>query len=163
MRRTDIRSIHSLTTFNATRYIFDHSTNDETRRLALLQTAAFTPLFRGTLAKDAQLDRIEPQKATIEEIFVDVSRDKPAASRKVLGYLQGGGEAKTLAAEARRLIFTKAMDAHDYKFSSAVLEDYYNVSPTWRDRYLASNAFNLNTATEPDNDLVQRTRAAFNA
>ena len=31
----------------------------------------------------------------------------------------------------------------DYKFSSAVLEDYYNVSPDWRNRYLAASLFYL--------------------
>jgi hypothetical protein len=163
MRRTDIRSIHSLTTFNATRYIFENSANDETRRLALLQTAAFTPLFRGTLPKEVQLDRVEPQNASLEEVFADVSKDKMAASRKVLGYLQAGGEAKTLAAEARRLIFTKAMDAHDYKFSAAVLEDYALMSPGWRDRFLAASVHYLKGSQSPDNGLVQRIRSAFKA
>ena len=31
--------------------------------------------------------------------------------------------------QARRLVFLKGNDAHDYKFSSAVLEDYAHVSP----------------------------------
>ena len=84
-----------------------------------------------------------------------------AASRKVLGYLQAGGEAKTLAAEARRLIFTKAMDAHDYKFSAAVLEDYALMSPGWRDRFLAASVHYLKGSQSPDNGLVQRIRAAF--
>ena len=33
---------------------------------------------------------------------------------------------------ARVLIFLKGTNAHDYKFSSAVLEDYKNVSPQYR-------------------------------
>ena len=33
---------------------------------------------------------------------------------------------------ARRLIFTKGTDSHDYKFSSAALEDFYHVSPRWQ-------------------------------
>jgi hypothetical protein len=81
----------------------------------------------------------------------------------MLARLAMTGDAKEVIDASRVLTFLKGNDAHDYKFSSAVLEDYYNVSPAWRDRYLASNAFNLNTATEPDNDLVERTRAAFNA
>ncbi|HZZ27241.1 MAG TPA: hypothetical protein VFE46_04470 [Pirellulales bacterium] len=31
---------------------------------------------------------------------------------------------------ARLLVFLKGNNAHDYKFSSAVLEDYYHVSPS---------------------------------
>ena len=64
---------------------------------------------------------------------------------------------------ARRLIFLKGNDSHDYKFSSAVLEDYYHVSPAWRDRYLAASVFNLCGSIGPDNDLVKRTRAALQA
>ncbi len=60
-------------------------------------------------------------------------------------------------------MFLKGDDAHDYKFSSAVLEDYYSASPTWRDRYLASSLLLLPGSSDRDNDLVRRTRAALNA
>ena len=62
---------------------------------------------------------------------------------------------------ARRLIFLKGTNAHDYKFSSAVLEDYQNVSPQWRSRFLASSVFNLRGSGGADNALVQRTRSAL--
>ncbi len=62
-----------------------------------------------------------------------------AAARKALAYLQTGGDPKPLIDAARRLVFLKGDDAHDYKFSSAVLEDYYHASPRWRDRFLASS------------------------
>ncbi len=64
---------------------------------------------------------------------------------------------------ARRLVFLKGDDPHDYKFSSAVLEDYDHVSPSWRDRYLAASLFLLPGSADRDNDLVKRTRAAFEA
>lgn len=84
-----------------------------------------------------------------------------SAARQVLTYLQQRGDPKTLIDAARVLVFTKGNDAHDYKFSSAVLEDYYRLSPTWRDRYLAASVFKLRGSGEPDNPLVQRTRAAL--
>ena len=59
------------------------------------------------------------------------------------------------------MIFLKGNNAHDYKFSSSVLEDYQNVSPGWRGRYLASSVFNLRGSRGADNALVQRTRAAL--
>jgi hypothetical protein len=59
------------------------------------------------------------------------------------------------------LIFLKGNNSHDYKFSSAVLEDYYHVSPAWRNRYLAASVFNLRGSGGPDNELVKRTRAAL--
>jgi hypothetical protein len=41
------------------------------------------------------------------------------------------------------------------------MEDYYHVSPDWRNTYLALNMFKLRSALDPDNSLVQRTRSAL--
>jgi len=46
----------------------------------------------------------------------------------------------------RKLVFLKGTDAHDYKFSSAVLEDFHHLSPEWRNRYLAASLFYLPAA-----------------
>ena len=62
---------------------------------------------------------------------------------------------------ARRLIFLKGQNAHDYKFSAAVLEDYFDVTPAWRGQFLATSVFNLRGSGDRDNPLVQRTRAAL--
>ena len=86
------------------------------------------------------------------------------AARKALAYLQAGHEpASPLIHAARRLVFLKGDDAHDYKFSSAVLEDYYNASPAWRARYLAASLLLLPGSGDRDNSLVKRTRAALEA
>src|SRR5882672_416698 len=161
MRRAGILSIHAMTTFNALRFVYETSADDETRRLALLQAASFAPLFRGRLDKDVAIDQVEPQTATLEDVFVDVSKDKPSASRKVLGYLKDGGDADALMDEARRLIFTKGLDAHDYKFSAAILEDAALLSPAWRDRFLAASVHHLKGSQSPDNGLVARIRGAL--
>jgi hypothetical protein len=44
-----------------------------------------------------------------------------------------------------------------------VLEDYYHVSPQWRDTFLAANVFLLPGSGAPDNKLVERARAALGA
>ena len=77
--------------------------------------------------------------------------------------MQGGSDPKALIAAARRLVFLKGDDAHDYKFSSAVLEDYYHASPAWRDRLLAASLMLLPSSGDRDNQLVRRTRAALDA
>jgi hypothetical protein len=64
-------------------------------------------------------------------------------------------------AAARRLIFTKGRDSHDYKFSSAALEDYFHLAPAWRPHYAAASMFNLKGTRHPDNGLIRRTRAAL--
>ena len=66
-----------------------------------------------------------------------------SAARKVLTYVRANPDPKALIDATRFLIFAKGNDAHDYKFSAAVLEDFYHVSPAWRDRYLAASVFNL--------------------
>jgi hypothetical protein len=63
--------------------------------------------------------------------------------------------------QARRLVFLKGNDAHDYKFSSAVLEDYSHLSPAWRNRYLAAGLYYLPGSERADNGLVKRVRAAL--
>jgi hypothetical protein len=173
MRRPGIPSLHSVTTANALRYSFETSADDETRRWLLLQAAAFMPMFRGEIASrkenlsDEKIDSLEPlaPKATgpqaVEEIFADLSKNKSMAARKVLGYLKADPDPRPLTDAARRLIFRKGTDSHDYKFSSAVLEDYAHVSREWRDRYLATSVFWLKGAGERDSSLVHRTQAAL--
>ena len=86
-----------------------------------------------------------------------------SAAKKALGYLDQAGRADELMHAARRLVFLKGNDAHDYKFSSAVLEDYGHVSPRWRNRYLAAAMFYFPGTSTPDNAIVARTRAALGA
>src|SRR6185436_1537998 len=101
--------------------------------------------------------------STIDEIFAEVSRDRLTAARNVLAYLKDHPQPKKLIDAARVLIFLKGRDSHDYKFSSAVLEDYANVSPPWRNAYLAASVFNLRGSDASDNELVNRIRVALGA
>jgi hypothetical protein len=169
MQAPGIASLHATTFSNAIHYSWQHAQNDDTRRMLLLQNAAFLPLYRGNSKdKGIRIDKLEatPLKSSgadaIEEIFADVSGDKLEASQKILAYLKDNPDPKHLADAARRLIFLKGRDSHDYKFSSAVLEDYHHLAPPWRDRFLAASVFNLKGSGDKDNELVKRTRAALN-
>ena len=170
-RQPGIVSLHAVTSTNALRFAFRTTGNEETRRCLLLQGAAFLALFRkamegrGKLA-DLRLDRLEPGEAGhrlpgVGEIFAEVSKDRLAAARKTLAALQGGVPARKVIDAARRLVFLKGRDAHDYKFSSAVLEDCLTLAPEWRDRVLASGMFHFPGSGDPDNGLVGRSRAAL--
>jgi len=171
MRQPGIVALHAVTSANALYFAYQTSANDETRKLLLLQTAAFLTLFRGDGrgGKAVKIDTFEslPIKATgplaIEEIFAEVSSDRMTAARKMSAYLKENPQPEKLINAARQLIFLKGTNAHDYKFSSAVLEDYSHVSSKWRDRYLAASVFNLRGSGGPDNELVKRTRAALQA
>ncbi len=168
MRAPGILSLHATTFTNAVFYAWRHCGDDETRRLLLLQNAAFLPLFRGNSQDNGlHVDTLEPINPSaqgaeaVAEIFSNLGEDRAKAARKVLGYLKQGGDPTILTDAARRLIFLKGRDSHDYKFSSAVLEDFQNLSAPWRDRFLAASVFNFKGASDPDNALVARTRAAL--
>ncbi len=179
LRQPGIVSLHAVTSTNALHFAFQASGDDRTRRLLLLQNAAFLPMFRAAMSGrgkvgDARIDQLEPiapqtGPGAIEEIFAEASHDRMTAARKALAYLQAGRDLKaardprTLIDAARRLVFLKGDDPHDYKFSSAVLEDCDNASPAWRARYLASSLLLLPGSGDRDNALVKRTRAAFQA
>jgi hypothetical protein len=168
MRSPGIRSLHAVTFTNAVRYAWGRCANEDTRLLLLLQNAAFLPLFRGEpRAEGIAIDDFEPAPVAaevnegLEEIFGAISSDRLTASRKMLGWLKAHPDVTPLADAARRLIFLKGRNSHDYKYSSAVLEDYPQVHGEWRNRFLASSAFYLRGSGEADNELVQRTRAAL--
>ncbi|HVX10549.1 MAG TPA: hypothetical protein VHC22_05175 [Pirellulales bacterium] len=169
-RQSGIVSLHAVTSSNALYYAYRANSDDSLRRLLLLQAAAFVPLFRGAMQgrgrlADVDLRSLSPAPIAggdpLAEIFTDVSGDRTAAARKTLGFLQNQGDAKAFVDAARLLVFLKGDNAHDYKFSSALLEDYTHLSPGWRERYLASGVFNLRGSGDRDNKLVERTRAAI--
>lgn len=173
MRQPGIVSLHTATTTNAFRFAFDHCGEPLTRRWLLLQNASFLPMFRDAMAGrgrvgTASIEELAPIEVkgtgadAVAEIFADVSRDKQAAAAKMLGYLRRR-PAEEIIDGARALVFLKGRDAHDYKYSSAVLEDYRHVSPAWRDRVLATSAFLLRGSGERDNPLGPRVRNAFQA
>jgi hypothetical protein len=87
--------------------------------------------------------------------------NKTQAAQQTLTYARANPEPHDFIHRARTLIFMKGRDTHDYKFSSAVLEDYLHVSTAWRDRFLATSVFNLKGSRDSDNPLIQRTRAAL--
>jgi hypothetical protein len=172
LRQPGIVALHAVTTTNAIHYAFGATENDETRKLLLLQNAAFLPMFREAMrgrgqVRDAEIDQLQPIEpgesgpGAIAEIFADVPAQRRTAARKALGYLQGGGSLEPLLTAARQQLLLKGNDAHDYKFGSAVLEDCKAVSPEWRGRFLAASMMQLNGAGESDSGLVKRTRAAF--
>ncbi len=177
LRQPGIVALHAVTTTNAMHYAYQATGDDLTRRLLLLQNAAFLTLFRDALGRktrEARIDQLEPAETpagkgkgkdheaaeAIEAIFGS-GRDRMAAARQALAYLQAGHEPEPLIHAARRLVFLKGDDAHDYKFSSAVLEDYYHASPAFRERYLAASMLLLPGSGDKDNNLVQRIRAAM--
>jgi hypothetical protein len=171
MKQPGIVGLHTVTSTNALHFGYQTTSSDETRRFLMLQAASFLAMFRarmGNLPANPRVDAVEPGELTgqgqaaIDNIFATASTDKLAAARKTLGLLQNHpDQLAPLMTTARRLIFAKGTDSHDYKFSSATLEDYYHVSPAWRNRFLAASVFWLKGSAGNDAPVLQRTRAAL--
>mgnify|MGYP007073178125 CR=1 FL=1 len=173
MRSPGIVALHAVTSANAIHYAYQASGDDLTRRLLLLQAVAFPPLFRqalrqrGSTLADHQIDALQPVALDssgadgVDEVFATVSEDRALAASKALALLQAHNDARPLVESARRLIFAKGTDSHDYKFSSAVLEDYRHLSAPWGRRFLAASMFQLRGSGDRDNSLVDRARAAL--
>ena len=167
MRAPGILSLHATTFTNAVRYAWRRCRDDRTRRLLLLQNAAFLPLFRRGGRGGVEIDALEPEPLTsrgpaaVEEIFAEMSRDRLAAARKMLAFLRDTADPGPLADAARRLVFLKGTDSHDYKYSSAVLEDHETMAAPDRDRFLAAAAFQFRGSADADNPLAGRARAAL--
>ncbi len=139
MRQPGIVGLHAVTTTNALHYAYQTTGDDRTRRLLMLQNAAFLPMFLGGMrgrgkVADTTLDALQPDDSlstnqdSLGSIFHTLGDNRQQAAQQALAYLRAGGSPAELIDAARLLVFTKGDDAHDYKFSSAVLEDYYNVS-----------------------------------
>lgn len=169
MRQPGIIGLHGLTTANAMYYLWKHADDGKLRQRLLLQACSFNPMFResaksrGTL-HDRSLESLMAakqeisQQNAIEEILTDISRDRMRAAEKLRSYLNQGGSSHEFVDQSRRVLFQKGRDAHDYKFSSAVLEDYAHISPAWRDEFLAMSVFNLKGTGHTDNRLNQQIR-----
>jgi hypothetical protein len=172
LRQPGIVALHAVTTTNAIHFAYQATRDDLTRKLLLLQNASLLPQFRESMqgrgrVREAAIDELEPVrpeqkgKAAVEEILADVSRDRNSAARKTLGYLSAGGDPVPLVSAARQVLIHKGDDAHDYKFGSAVMEDYQHISPDFQQHYLAASMMWLCGAGDRDNPLVGRTLAAF--
>ncbi|MBM3822288.1 MAG: hypothetical protein FJ404_05215 [Verrucomicrobia bacterium] len=167
LREPGLVSMHAWTTTNAARYAWNRVSHDETRRFMLLQNASFIPLFRGQPKKSTvALDQlpVEPLEESgpeaLHKLFEGPIR-QPGAAIRLHSWLEAGHDPGAFAATARRFLFAKGTDAHDYKFCSAFLEDYPHIAPRWRNPFLAASILYLRGAQDPDNAVIQQIREAL--
>ena len=140
MRNPGILAIHAVTSANSLHFIYGASGDTTTRRLALLQAVGWQPLFRDRIKpKDAPaidaLEAVAPESSgddAVGEIFAEVNQSRARAAAKALGYLERGGSADLVFDAARRMIFHKGRDSHDYKYAAAAWEEcQLAADPKW--------------------------------
>ncbi len=169
MSNPGIISLHATTASNSLHYIFHASGDDLTRRLALLQAVGWQPLYRDRAkpARPVEINTLASGETITEgaeavgEIFETINQDRGQAASKTLAYLARGGSTARLFDAARRMIFHKGTDSHDYKYGAAIWEECLAASdPRWRGPMAAAAMFNLPGARTGDSPLMIRAREA---
>jgi len=169
IRSPGIISLHAVTAANALHFIYGASGEDTTRRLALLQAVGWLPMYRGRARPEGgtRVDALEaiapdsPGDDAVAEVFAEVSKDRARAARKVVGYLDRGGSPDLIFAAARRMVFHKGKDSHDYKYAAASWEECrLAADPKWRPALAAAMMFQLPGAGAPDSPLMKQAREA---
>jgi hypothetical protein len=168
VNRPGILPLHAATAANALHYIYQASGDPTTRKMALLQAAGWIPLYRQDRAdgtKALRLDSIEPAKdpagegEPLEAAFHAIRNDRQAAARDVASFIEKGGEVEDVFAIARQMIFTRASDAHQYKYAAALWEECrLATDPAWRGPLAASITAYAPGPDTPEHPLMQRIR-----
>ncbi len=165
--RPGIVSLHAQTTANALYYAYRTASDESTQQMMLLQCAAFVAMFRHLVNAGARLNLSQlqalpltrPASEAHEEIFADLAAGRRLqATRKCLGYLRGGGDSAGLVAATRHHLVYGADEAHDYKFTEALLENCNQLGgagrtaqSAWRQRLLSAGmAYFKAPAKHPD-------------
>ena len=169
MRSPGIIALHAMTSANALHYIHGASGDDTNRRLALLQAAGWVPLFRDRAASDSKLeiDAIEPIEPdsqgdeAVAEVFDEAAESPTKAASKLIGHVERGGDLAPFFDGARRLIFAKGRDSHQYKYGAAAWEESrLAADPIWRAPLAAAALSYIPNRKAADSPLMTRAREA---
>lgn len=170
LRSPGILAIHSVTAINALHYIYGASGDDQTRKLSLLQAAGWIPMYRDRIKSTStmKLDALEPGSMDakgderLTEVFATIAKSRPEAAAKAMAYLKEGGSPSAIFAMARKLIFQKGRDSHDYKYAAAAWEEFsLTADPRWQPNLAAAMMGNLPSTGQADSPLMQRAKAAI--
>jgi hypothetical protein len=168
VRSPGIIALHATTAANALHFIYGASGDETTRKLALLQAAGWIPYYRERIkAEPLALDGIEAIKPesrgeeAVGEIFAAIGKNRKQAAAKTIGYIESGGSPDVVFAAARRLIFRKGHDSHDYKYGAAAWEEFRLASdPRWQAPLTAAAMGNFPSSEAPDTPLMRNAQEA---
>ncbi|MGN6545580.1 MAG: twin-arginine translocation signal domain-containing protein [Aureliella sp.] len=164
MRQPGIVPLHAITSTNAIHNLAQHVGDEKLRKWLLLQNVSFLGHFadaakgRGKLGQ-AEIDSLQAAEGSapsIDEVFATMSSDRKGAASAIYRLAQDPANAQEIVRVARHFIFLKGDDAHDYKFSSAALEDFEMIHPQWRANYLAGCSHLFRAAGDKSNALAER-------
>ncbi len=172
MRQPGIVALHAVTTTNALAYTYRRVASPDLRLQLLLQNASYLGMFcqrvksskhRPDKVGDFMATSLTEDKAvTLDQVLQSIAKDNDQSARNLLGLLEREpNRARDFIDRARQMVFVKGTDSHDYKFSSAIMEDCFHLSLAMRPKYLAMCVFKLNGPSQPDTPLLPRLRACL--
>ena len=169
LRKPGIIALHAMTSANALHYIYGASGDDTTRKLALLQAAAWVAMFRDAIGgaplfalETMSANRVEAARSEdLNDIFTTIATSRQKAAQKAFDYVSNGGSPESIFAMGRKLIFHKGTDSHDYKYAAAAWEESVLASdPHVRHILTAAAMGHFPSSTEKDSPLMDRAREA---
>lgn len=166
MRQPKIQGIHAVTSTNALHFAFRTAANPETRLLLLLHGVAWMGRFREAMQSggfrpvritDLPAETIADDEARgAAEVLELIGPNTPTAAARAFALAKKHPEPDAYMKMARRLIFRKGVDAHHYKYSAAIFEDFGQVSPQWRPHMLATSVYYIRGSKDPDTKIMTR-------
>jgi hypothetical protein len=169
LRKPGIVALHAVTSVNALHFIYGAAADESTRKTALLQAASWVAMFREAIgdAPKVKIDALEPADVAkspdeaIADIFATIGNSREEAARKTIAFLNAGGTDEAIFAAARRMIFLKGRDSHDFKFGAAAWEESLLASsPKTQTLLTAAMMGNLPSSSTSDSPLMIRAREA---
>lgn len=170
--RRGIVAVHAVTSVNALHFAFRMARSTETRLFILLQAVGWMAHFAyatgissggssgaGILGLAGSEIPDDPAAAA-ESILAQLGADVCTTADAAFAYAQRHANRPELFSGARRLIFTKSTESHDYKYPAAAFEDISNVSPAWRPHMLAASMLYVPARTNADSNVIQRAKEA---
>ena len=174
LRRRGFGAVHAVTSVNALHFAFRMARSTETRLFLLLQAVGWMAHFAreirladdpgagpSILELSAPNARIPDDPTATAESIVSATATAPNdAARAAFAYARRHPNHPALFSAARRLVFTRATDTHDYKYPAAAFEDIPSVSPAWRPHMLAASMLHIPAPNAPESQLILRAKEA---
>jgi hypothetical protein len=172
LRRRGFGALHAVTSVNALHFAFRMARSTETRLFLLLQAVGWMAHFAlgentrpstgASILDLAATDAAIPDNpaAAAENILTTMATDPSGAAQRGLAYAKRHANHPALFSAARRLVFTRADDPHDYKYPAAAFEDISVVSPPWQPHMLAASLLHIPAPNVPESAVIQRAKEA---
>ena len=161
-------SVHAVTSANALHYAYQASTDPQERLLLMLQGVGWMGQFRTAAGarpenlRAMQIAHLEPAEAS-GDVFAEIPGNVPAAAGRIFGLARDASARRAYLAAAMRHTLAKVNEVHYYKYLAALIEDIPLVSPEWQPHLVATTAYYLKGANDPEPAPMKKAREALSS